>query len=441
MASLNRSNELIGKINLSELPAIINGQVAKINELGKKIEDVMSKASSAKAAAEKARGKSAGFGHKREAIEELQLSGVASAEAIGDTVDALKESFEYEKQLGEISKFLIALAAYSAEHTAQMIAQLKAAVLNKQAGVSLNDEAKERLVQVIRQLEVQGETIKRQEELEQEIAVQQALLEEKDAQDGQQDIQIAKHAERISAHSKTLNAHQQQNSRQDRDIQTLQQQDEQQDVLIAQNAKDISSANQRLEAQQQKDAEHDAQIAALVQEDDQQNVLIAQNTTRIVEQQNALEAQQQKHAEHDRKFSTLDVDNQKRNMLIEQNIQDIKGIKLSIVQVETQQSDNYEQLQNALHNLENSTNTTIGSVRLDTSNDIQKVSEQLTTEVTALTERIEDNAKSTASALDELRSRIDALEFRANKKAWKIVVTVLSGSALVLSLLQVFGIL
>lgn len=80
-------------------------------------------------------------------------------------------------------------------------------------------------------------------------------------------------------------------------------------------------------------------------------------------------------------------------------------------------------------------------MRLDTSNDIQKVSEQLTTEVTALTERIEDNAKSTASALDELRSRIDALEFRANKKAWKIVVTVLSGSALVLSLLQVFGIL
>ena len=98
-------------------------------------------------------------------------------------------------------------------------------------------------------------------------------------------------------------------------------------------------------------------------------------------------------------------------------------------------------MQNALHNLENSTNTTIGSVHLDTSNDIQKVSEQLTTEVTALTERIEDNAKSTASALDELRSRIDALEFRANKKAWKIVVTVLSGSALVLSLLQVFGIL
>ena len=80
-------------------------------------------------------------------------------------------------------------------------------------------------------------------------------------------------------------------------------------------------------------------------------------------------------------------------------------------------------------------------MHLDTSNDIQKVSEQLTTEVTALTERIEDTAKSTASALDELRSRIDALEFRANKKAWKIVVTVLSGSALVLSLLQVFGIL
>lgn len=441
MASLNRSNELIGQINLSELPAIINGQVAKINELGKKIESVMDKASAAKTAAEKAQGKSAGFGHKREAIEELQRSGVASAEAIGDTVDALKESFEYEKQLGEISKFLIALAAYSAEHTAQMIAQLKAAVLNKDTGNSLNAEAKERLVQVIRQLETQGETLKRQEELAQEIADQQALLEEKDEQDDQQDAQIAQNAENISAHGKTLTAHQQENARQDREIQNLQQQDEQQDVLIAQNTQDISSANQQLEVQQQKDAEHDAQIASLVQEDDQQDVLISQNSALIIKLQGALAEQQQADVEHAKQIEALGAETDKQSALIRQNAQNINGIKQSIAQLEKQQTTNYEQLQNMLNNLEVSVTSAIEDVRADSSKRIQEVNDRLTEEVSNIIERIEVNAKTTGNALEELKTRVDELELRANKKIWKIAVAVISGSSLVLSLLQVFGVL
>ncbi|MBR5239314.1 MAG: hypothetical protein IKW04_01905 [Clostridia bacterium] len=213
MDGLRQSSDLIGQIKLEELPAIITAQVTQIKELGIRIEDAISSADNAKDAATEAGKLSAGFGHKKKAIKELQESGKKSAEAIGDTVEALQLSFEYEKQLGDISKFLIALGTYSAEHTRKTVAQLKTEILNNGTGSKLKDVAKKQLIQVIAQLETQGETIQRQEALEKE-----------------------------------LNAQEQKDAEHDKQIQEMAEDDDRQDALIEQHAASIEELNARIAA-------------------------------------------------------------------------------------------------------------------------------------------------------------------------------------------------
>ena len=270
MLSMQKSQELIGKINLAELPAIIDAQVSQISELGAKIETALAAADNAKDAAQKAEAMSTGLGHKRRAIEELQKSGRQSAEAIGETVDALKLSFEYEKQLGEISKFLIALGAFSAEHTRQTVAKLKAEILAKGTGAKLNDVAKKQLTNVIAQLEVQGETIRRQEELEQEIAGQRTLLEDLDEQDEEQDVLIAEGIEK----------------------------DKEQDAQISENARDI-------DALERQDAEQDEQIEENRSKNVEQDEQIEENRSKNIEQDEQIEENRSKNIEQDDAICTL----------------------------------------------------------------------------------------------------------------------------------------
>ncbi|MBR2406207.1 MAG: hypothetical protein IKB04_04075 [Clostridia bacterium] len=181
VGNVSRYTYLVEKIDLTALPTIIDSQVEQIEILSTKINDALSTAEDAKKLAEDA--KPVKWGHKKEAIEDLQKANKKSTEAISETVDALKLSFEYEKQLGEISKFLIAIAACSAVHTDQAIERIYAAIQNRPANKPLNDVAKEHLQQIINQMRVQGDTIRKQEALERE-------LEEKDSQDEEQDRQI-----------------------------------------------------------------------------------------------------------------------------------------------------------------------------------------------------------------------------------------------------------
>lgn len=179
---------LIEKIDLSELPNIIDSQVERIEILGDKIKDAMDAAEAAKNVADEAEKIPAKIGHRRKAIKKLQEVGQRSAEAIGETVDAVKLSFEYERQLGEISKFLLAIAACSAVHTDRAIERINSAIQNRPANKPLNDVARERLQQIIDQMTVQGDTIKKQEALAQE-------MKEKDAKDEEQTKQIKEMAE------------------------------------------------------------------------------------------------------------------------------------------------------------------------------------------------------------------------------------------------------
>lgn len=186
--SVGQYTHLVEQINLSELPTIIDNQVAQIEVLGNKIEDALHAAEEAKNVAGEAENMPVKIGHRRKAIKKLQESGQKSAVAIGETVDALKLSFEYERQLGEISKFLIAIAACSAVHTDQAIERINNAIQNRPVNKPLNDVARERLQQIIEQMKVQGDTVRKQEALAKE-------LKEKDVKDQEQTKQIKEMAE------------------------------------------------------------------------------------------------------------------------------------------------------------------------------------------------------------------------------------------------------
>ncbi|MDX1771406.1 MAG: hypothetical protein R3328_07765, partial [Planococcaceae bacterium] len=96
-------------VNEQDLPMLIETQIGKLNELQKSVKKAIKAAEMASDSAENARYKSAGFGKKKVAIEELQTAGVDLAKAVQSSAEAQKISFEFQSKLTEISKYLLAL--------------------------------------------------------------------------------------------------------------------------------------------------------------------------------------------------------------------------------------------------------------------------------------------------------------------------------------------
>lgn len=180
--------DLVGQIDLAELPTIIDKQVEQIEALGKKINEALDAAEEAKNVADEAENIPIKIGHRKKALRKAIEVGQKSTDALSKTNDVVKLSIEYEEQLGKISQFLLAIAACSAVHTDRAIERINIAIQNRAANNPINDVAKKRLQQIIDQMTIQGDTIKKQEALEQE-------MKEKDAKDEEQTKQIKEMAE------------------------------------------------------------------------------------------------------------------------------------------------------------------------------------------------------------------------------------------------------
>ena len=167
--SVKHYTSLAGQINLSELPAIIDEQVRRIDCLSQKIEVALATTEEAKAIADEAENMPVKIGHQKKALKKQQELGQKTVEALGETVEALKLSFDYERQLGEISKFLIAVAACSAVHTDRAIGRIEDAIQNRSENRPLNRVAKEHLQQIVSQMKAQGEIISRQDNMKREL--------------------------------------------------------------------------------------------------------------------------------------------------------------------------------------------------------------------------------------------------------------------------------
>lgn len=162
-------------ITESMLPDIITGQVREIQSLEISIKNAVAKAEEAKALAASAKERSAGLFQKKEAIELLQSATISLAEAESATVEAQRISFECQKKIGEITKYLFALGCTNMAANRSVVRELKL-ILEGASVTQLDELARQEVLNVVRQLKAQEDIINKQNELAGTLREQERLL-------------------------------------------------------------------------------------------------------------------------------------------------------------------------------------------------------------------------------------------------------------------------
>lgn len=250
-------------IDEEQLPAIILGQIQQIKELDEYIAIAAEKAENAKKRAETAKGQSAGLFQKKEAIVSLQQTAVDLAEAQEAAVDAQTVSFEYQKKLGEITKYLFALGCTNMASNRVVVRELKHA-LEGASAESLDELAKREIINVIQQLKSQEDIFNKQYELSKKVQQQDKLLgrqmkkdiehdwllKERKEKDNEQDAQLEKQIEKDEEH--------------DRLLKESKEKDSEQDAQLAEQIRKDKEHDRLLEESIQKNSEQDEYIQKLI---------------------------------------------------------------------------------------------------------------------------------------------------------------------------------
>ena len=152
------NNLLQQNVSIEQLPTIIGDTYKNITEVDRKISNAVSKAEEAKALADIASKKEAGWsffgGDKKEAIEALQSAAISQANALSDSVDANKQLFENQKKMSDALRYLFGLgvANMAANRTVVQELELKLQNASKE---ELSELARQEITNVILQLRAQ----------------------------------------------------------------------------------------------------------------------------------------------------------------------------------------------------------------------------------------------------------------------------------------------
>jgi len=163
MEAIINNREDLAEFNSADIPKIITKQVHQINVLERKISEVIQEATKAKEAAINANEK-IGLSGRKKAIEQLQSSGREIASAIQVSAQAHQQSFEFQKELADISKFLIGLGVSNIAQNRIVVRELEMK-MNGASKEQISDLAKQELLSVIRQLKAQEHIQERLERL------------------------------------------------------------------------------------------------------------------------------------------------------------------------------------------------------------------------------------------------------------------------------------
>ncbi|MDX6047613.1 MULTISPECIES: hypothetical protein [Bacillus] len=192
--------------NEKDLPVMIQGQISKLKELDKSVKKAMKAANVAKDSANSARSKSAGFGKKKVAIEELQSAGIDLAEAVQSGAEAQKISFEFQTKLAEISKYLFGLGVSNIASNRFVVRELEMK-LKGASKEELSELARQELISVVKQLKEQEDILRKQENFSKIIKIHDERLKVQFQKSQQIDEQLQAHAEIDKRHSEQLKIH------------------------------------------------------------------------------------------------------------------------------------------------------------------------------------------------------------------------------------------
>ena len=291
------SNELeIFKVNQSELPNIITDQWRDIQGLEDKVKKSVKMAQTAKTSADRAYGKSAGFGHKKEAIESLQEASADLAESQVQVVEAQQLSFEYQKKLSEITKYLFALGVSNIAANRTVVRELELKLRGASEG-ELSDLARKEVLSVISQLKAQEDMMNKQKQMSETLKSQDKTISEHQKKAEHHDEVLAKMAQKDKEQDLTLSKHTKKDLEHDRLLAERKQKDEEQDKWLSEQAK--------------KDREHDNLLAERKQKDEEQDKWLSEQAEKDREHDRLLEERKQKDEEQDSKLlehqESLDV--------------------------------------------------------------------------------------------------------------------------------------
>lgn len=181
-------------VNVDKLPEIITTQIDSISELEKKIKACDDSANNAMNYVSKKmhryedKGKwifKHRSGNTKDIIEDTQKAIDNLAEAQHVTVDALRQSFEFQKKLADVSKNLYELGC--ANITLNRIAvRTIEAKLNGASKKDISELARQEMLAVVKQLKEQEDIFKKQEDLNAKVKSNFERLNEKDYIDAAQ---------------------------------------------------------------------------------------------------------------------------------------------------------------------------------------------------------------------------------------------------------------
>lgn len=154
-----------------DLPAVIQGQIGKLNELDVSIKKAVEAAENSKKSADRAEKMSAGFGKKKAAIEELQSAEVDLAGAVQSGAEAQKISFEFQTKLAQITKYLFGLGVSNIASNRFVVRELEMR-LKGASQKELSELARDELISVVKQLKEQEDILKKQEDFSRALKIQ-----------------------------------------------------------------------------------------------------------------------------------------------------------------------------------------------------------------------------------------------------------------------------
>ena len=181
-------------VNVDKLPEIITTQIDTISVLEKKIKACDDSANNAMnyVSEEMHRYEDKGkwifkhrSGNTKDVIEDTQKAIDNLAEAQHVTVDALRQSFEFQRKLAEVSKYLFELGCANITVNRITVKAIEAK-LKGASKKDISELARQEMLAVVKQLKEQEDILKKQEDLNAKVKSNFERLNEKDRIDAQQ---------------------------------------------------------------------------------------------------------------------------------------------------------------------------------------------------------------------------------------------------------------
>ena len=160
----NKDEIQIASVSESEVPSLIQEQFTKMTNYKNKLSIARQKAEKANQQARELRDSKTKLFKMKTKLEDIQETQLALAEATLENTEAQELSFEYQRVLAEISKYLFGLGVTNIAVNRCVVKELKMRI-EEASEEEIDNMAREELLNVVKELKEQEDVIQKQNEL------------------------------------------------------------------------------------------------------------------------------------------------------------------------------------------------------------------------------------------------------------------------------------